>query len=208
MMDEFAERDFFHEGMRAFQDELDGRRTAEAIEKHRKHYEFWDDERAMIEGCQFFFIASSWKDYIDCNIKSGDPGFVTIVDKGVIEYPEYDGNSMYRTLGNISKNPNIALLFVFFDGESRRIRINGKATILTDEAALGRHYGAKFVVRIECEIYPNCPRYIPNLADKEPSPHVPRQGQGTPPPPEWKTRDYIRDILPNDDPHADDLKTR
>ena len=93
-MDEFAERDFFHEGMRAFQDELDGRRTAEAIEKHRKHYEFWDDERAMIEGCQFFFIASSWKDYIDCNIKSGDPGFVTIVDKGVIEYPEYDGNSV------------------------------------------------------------------------------------------------------------------
>ena len=44
-MNNFKERDFFHEGMRHYQDLFDGRRTAEAIEKNRKHYEFWDDER-------------------------------------------------------------------------------------------------------------------------------------------------------------------
>ena len=80
----------------------------------------------------FGFIASSWKGYIDCNIKSGDPGFVKIIDGGIIEYPEYDGNSMYRTAGNIIKNPNVALLFVNFDGKSRRIRINGQASIHSD----------------------------------------------------------------------------
>ena len=203
----FSDRDFFHEGMRAFQDNFDGRRTADAIEKYRKHYSFWDDEKHIIEKCQFFFIASGWEDYIDCNIKSGDPGFVKIIDEGVIEYPEYDGNSMYRTLGNISKKPNVAMLFVAFDGKSRKIRINGKATILQNEEALARHFGSKFVVRINCEIYPNCPRYLPNLIENINSPHIPRKGEGLPPPPEWKERDYIRDILPKNDPHAKILKT-
>ena len=200
-MNDFKERDFFHEGMREFQDLFDGRRTAEAIEKNRKHYEFWDDEKELIKNSKFFFIASSWNGYIDCNIKSGDPGFVKIVEKGIIEYPEYDGNSMYRTAGNISKNPNVALLFLNFNGKSRRIRINGQATIHHDNKSLEKHFGAKFVVRINCEIYPNCPRYIPNLEKDETSPYVPRKGKGVPPAPEWKERDYIKNILPKDDPH-------
>ena len=200
-MNDFRNRDFFHEGMREFQDLFDGRRTAEAIEMNRKHYEFWDDEKELIKNAQFFFIASSWKEYIDCNIKSGDPGFVKIFEEGVIEYPEYDGNSMYRTAGNIIKNPNVALLFVNFDGKSRRIRINGQASIHRDSKSLEQHHGAKFVVRIKCEIYPNCPRYVPNLKESKPSPHIPRKGKGVPPPPEWKQRDYIRDILPKGDPH-------
>ena len=135
-MNNFKERDFFHEGMREFQYLFDGRRTAEAIEKNRKHYEFWDDEIELIKNSKFFFIASSWNGYIDCNIKAGDPGFVKIGEKGIIEYPEYDGNSMYRTAGNISKNPNVALLFLNFDGKSRRIRINGHATIHHDNKSL------------------------------------------------------------------------
>ncbi|MCA3181486.1 MAG: pyridoxamine 5'-phosphate oxidase family protein [Burkholderiaceae bacterium] len=201
-MDEHAwDRPFFHEGMRALQDRFDGRRTAEAIERHRKHYDFWDDERQWIESARCFFIASTFGEYVDCNIKSGDAGFVKIVGPGVIEYPEYDGNSMYRTLGNIARNPNVGLLFVEFDGKSRRIRINGRATILDDPGSLARHFGAKVVVRIECEIYPNCPRYVPDLVTGAPSPHVPRPEAPNPPPPEWKQRDYIRAILPKDDPH-------
>lgn len=195
------ERPFFHDGMREFQDRFDGRRVAEAIEKNRKHYEFWDTERELIETSRFFFIATSWQDYADCNIKSGDPGFVKVVGPNVIEFPEYDGNSMYRTIGNISRNPNIGLLFVRFDGKSLRMRVNGRAEIVDDAASLARHFGAKVVVRVECEIYPNCPRYVPDLQGVELSPYVPREGQGTPPAPEWKKRDYIRDLLPVGDPH-------
>ena len=131
-MNDFKNRSFFHDGMREFQNLFDGRRTADAIEKNRKHYEFWDDEKDLIQKNKFFFIASSWNGFIDCNIKSGDPGFIKIIEDGVIEYPEYDGNSMYRTAGNISKNPNVALLFVNFDGKSRRVRINGHASIHRD----------------------------------------------------------------------------
>ena len=202
-MSDEVDRAFFHDGMRQWQDRFDGRRTAEAIEKHRKHYEFWDDEIQIIQNARFFFIGSSYGEYVDCNIKSGDPGFVQVVAPGVIEYPEYDGNSMYRTVGNITKNPNVGLLFVVFDGKSRRIRVNGKAAVLTDEASLQRYFGAKMVIRITCEIYPNCPRYLPNLVDAEESPHVPRLGKGTPPAPEWKTRSYIQPVLPNGDPHKE-----
>jgi hypothetical protein len=200
------QRPFYHEGMSELQDRFDGRRVAEAIERHRKHYEFWDDEKELIETSPFFFIGTSWNDYIDCSVKSGDPGFVKIVGPNIIEYPEYDGNSMYRTLGNISRNPNVGLLFVRFDGKSRRMRVNGRATILEDAAAKARHFGAQIVVRIECEVYPNCPRYVPDLAGATSSPYVPREGQDAPPPPEWKRRDYIRDILPAGDPHAEVLK--
>ena len=73
------QRPFFHEGMRDLQDRFDGRRVAEAIEGKRKHYEFWDDEKEMMQNSAFFFIATSWQDYADCSIKSGDPGFVKIV---------------------------------------------------------------------------------------------------------------------------------
>jgi len=207
-MPSFQQRGFFHEGMREFQDEFDGRKVADAIERHRKHYAFWDDEREWIESAQFFFIASAFREYVDCNIKSGDSGFVKIVGDNVIEYPEYDGNSMYRTLGNIKRNPNVGLLFVRFDGKSRRIRINGKASIHTEREFLERHYGAKAVVRIECELYPNCPRYIPNLTEDASSPYIPRRDESPPPAPEWKRRDYIREILPRDDPHRNEVWTR
>jgi hypothetical protein len=109
--------------------------------------------------------------------ESSGSRLVKIVGENVIEYPEYDGNSMYRTLGNIKRNPNVGLLFVKFDGKNRRIRINGKASIHTEKEFLERHYGAKFVVRIECELYPNCPRYIPNLTEKTSSSQVPPKGR-------------------------------
>jgi Pyridoxamine 5'-phosphate oxidase len=195
------DRPFFHDGMRALQDRFDGRRVADAIASRRVHDAFWDDEREQIARAACFFIATSFGDYVDCSIKSGDPGFVRIVGPRTLEYPEYDGNSMYRTLGNLSRNPNVGLLFVAFDGASRRIRVNGRATIVDDPVVVAGHVGAKLVVRIDCEIYPNCPRYVPDLQHGVPSPHVPRLGGGTPPAPEWKQRDYIRGILPDGDPH-------
>ena len=169
------QRPFYHEGMSELQDRFDGRRVAEAIERHRKHYEFWDDEKELIETSPFFFIGTSWNDYIDCSVKSGDPGFVKIVGPNIIEYPEYDGNSMYRTLGNISRNPNVGLLFVRFDGKSRRCGSTAARRFWKMPRPEARHYGAQIVVRIECEIYPNCPRYVPDLAARHLALRPPRR---------------------------------
>ena len=193
-------RPFYHDGMRDFQDRYDGRRVADALEKHRIRHDFWDADRALIESTPFFFIATSFGDFTDCSMKSGVPGFVKIVGPGTVEYPEYDGNSMYRTLGNIARNPSVGLLFVKFDGTTLRVRASGQATILDDTEALARHHGAKVVVRIVCELYSNCVRSVHNLTTGELSPYMPAEGY-TPPAPEWKNRDYIRDILPINDPH-------
>ena len=193
-------RPFYHDGMRALQDRFDGRRVADRLAAHRRRYDFWDDDRMMIESASFFFIATSYGDYTDCSMRSGMPGFVRIVGPGMIEFPEYDGNSMYRTLGNISRNPSVGLLFVQFDGKTARVRINGHATILDDPDVLDRHHGAKVVVRVECELFSNCPRSVHDLKGGRLSAYLPKPGH-EPPAPEWKSRDYIKDILPDGDPH-------
>ena len=195
------DRPFYHDDMRDLQDRFDGRRVAEALEKHRIRSDFWDADRALITSTPFFFIATSFGQFTDCSLKSGVPGFVKIVGPGTIEYPEYDGNSMYRTLGNIARNPSVGLLFVKFDGVTLRVRASGKAVILDDAEALSRHHGAKLVVRIACELYSNCVRSVHNLTTGEISPYMPAPGH-EPPAPEWKSRDYIRDILPENDPHT------
>lgn len=195
-------RPFYHEGMRDLQDRFDGRRVADRLDERRRHDEFWEEERDWISQAPFFFIATTFDGYVDCSVKCGDPGFIRIVGPATLEYPEYDGNYMFRSLGNIARNPNVGLLFAKFDGHARRIRINGRASIIDDPAVVATHHGAKLVVRIECEIYANCPRYMPDLVHGEPSPHPPRPGT-EPPTPEWKQRDYIRDVLPADDPSRD-----
>ena len=195
-------RDFYHDRMRAFQDRFDGRRIADRLAEHRRRYDFWDTDRVMIETAAFFFIATSYNDYTDCSMRSGMPGFVKIVAPGTIEFPEYDGNSMYRTLGNIAGNPNVGLLFVKFDGHTNRIRINGQASILDDAGALARHHAAKLVVRVACEMFSNCPRAVHDLEGGRLSAYLPHPGYA-PPAPEWKSRDYIKDILPRNDPHRD-----
>jgi predicted pyridoxine 5'-phosphate oxidase superfamily flavin-nucleotide-binding protein len=196
-----TDRPFYHDGMRALQDRFDGRRVADRLEGHRTHYAFWDEERAWISTAQFFFLATTHDDYVDCSVKCGDPGFIRITGPNTIAYPEYDGNYMFRSLGNMARNPNVGLLFAKFDGKERRIRINGKATIVDDPAIVSTFHGARLVVRIECEIFSNCPRYMPDLVHGKPSPNPPRPDY-RPPTPEWKQRDYIRDVLPADDPHA------
>lgn len=199
-----GKRPFYHDGMLEWQDRFDGRRVASALERHRIRQDFWDADRVLIESTPFFFIATSFGDFTDCSMKSGIPGFVKIVGPGTIEYPEYDGNSMYRTLGNIARNPNVGLLFVKFDGTTLRVRASGSATILDDDGALARHHGAKIVVRIVCELYSNCVRSVHDLTTGTLSPFLPAPGH-EPPAPEWKSRDYIRDILPANDPHKTKL---
>jgi predicted pyridoxine 5'-phosphate oxidase superfamily flavin-nucleotide-binding protein len=191
--------------MRALQDRFDGRRVADRLSERRRHYDFWPQDRDLIETAPFFFIATAYGPHVDCSMRAGVPGFVRIVGPGMLEWPEYDGNSMYRTLGNITRNPHVGLLFVKFDGVSSRTRINGEAVIVDDAAAVAAHNGAKVVVRVACELYTNCPRAVHDLPGGRLPDYVPRPAH-TPPPPAWKSRDYIRDVLPADDPHAAEVQ--
>ena len=73
MTDSIDRAPFYHDGMRELQDRFDGRRVADGLEKHRLHFEFWEQDRKLIEEARFFFIATSYQDNVDCSMRSGDP---------------------------------------------------------------------------------------------------------------------------------------
>jgi hypothetical protein len=191
----------FHDGNRALQDRYDGRRVADTLEARRRAATFEPQHVALIEAAPFFFLATAAEGAVDCSFKGGPPGFVRITGPAALEFPDYDGNSMYLSLGNIMKSPSIGMLFIAFDGKSLRLRLRGQASLVEDPARIAAIPGARRLVSVAVtDIFPNCPRYIPDLAGGAPSAYLP-QPDGSQIPPEWKGRDYIRDILPRDDPH-------
>lgn len=188
----------FHQGQRALQDKYGGRKVADRIAEYRRHDAFTAEDRDIIETASVFFLATSFEDSVDCSMKGGEPGFVRVTGPSTLAFPDYDGNRMYRSLGNILKNPNVGLLFVRFDGVSTRLRVNGVAAIDDTPEAIASLPGAKRLIHVTArDIFPNCPRYVPAVEGAQTSIYAPKAGY-TPPEPEWKSRDYIKDLLEDD----------
>src|SRR5260221_649481 len=67
---------------------------------------FTDDDRFLIESRPFFFRATADADgRPDCSHKGGLPGFVRVVEPDTLAFPDYDGNGMFKSLGNVLANP-------------------------------------------------------------------------------------------------------
>lgn len=191
----------FHEGNRQLQDRYGGRAVADRIVDMVESPEISDDFRDFIHACPFFFLATSTTDVTDCSFKGGAPGFVRVVAPNRLIFPDYDGNRMYKSLGNIIENPNVGLLFMNFGAEEGqgalflRIRINGRASVHDAHEALESYPGAQRIVQVEVDhVYPNCPRYVPEMQMVAPSRHVPAEGEAQPTP-EWKKIPEIAEIL-------------
>lgn len=194
-----TERPFYHEGMVALQERASGKRVASFLETNVRRHVFTEEDKAFIEAANFFFIATSFSDIPDCSFKGGNPGFVKVTGPNVLEYPDYDGNLMFRTLGNITKNPNVALLFIAFGSSPKRLRINGQAAIVREPRRLAEHIGAQAVIEVHClDLFPNCPRYIPDPGAGTQSIYNPREGI-TAPVQDWKTFPGIAPLLPDGD---------
>jgi uncharacterized protein len=192
---------FYHDGSRRLQDRFDTRRVAGVLEERTLREEITDDDRAFIEARDMFFLATADpQGRPDCSYKGGDPGFVRVVDPRTVAFPNYDGNGMYRSMGNALVNPAIGMLFIDWQAQ-RRLRLNGDASITDDDPLLAAYPEAQFVVRVAVrEVFPNCPRYIHRLELVERSRFVPRPEQETPIP-GWKRADWMpREALPKGDP--------
>jgi len=194
----------YHSGMRRLQDRFDTRRLADRLDERLAREVFTDDDRAFIESRSLFFLATAdTEGRPDCSYKGGDEGFVRVTGPSELAFPSYDGNGMFRSLGNLLVHPPVGLLFIDFE-RPNRLRVNGLAHIADDDPLLLQFAGAQLVVRVQAlRIFPNCPRYIHPLAAGEPSPYVPRAGS-TPPVPKWKRFDAFRDVLPRGDPARDE----
>ena len=177
----------FHDGNRQLQDSFDSRRIADRLEEKLTRTAFSDDDRAFIESVLFFFLATADREgRPDCSFKGGMPGFVRVVGASSLAFPDYDGNGMFKSLGNVLVNPSVGLLFIDLAKKPRRLRVNGTATISRDDPLIETFPGAQMLVRVEARaIFPNCPRYIPSLDSGEPSVYAPRP-EYDPPEPAWK----------------------
>lgn len=185
---------------RALQDRFDTRRLADRLAEVKVHDRFTPDDRAFLEGLDMFFLATvDPSGQPTCSYKGGDPGFLTIVDDRTLAFPNYDGNGMYLSMGNVAATRRVGLLFLDFERQ-KRMRIDGAAEIRDADPLMSRYPGAQFIVRVQAErIYPNCPRYIHKYQLVERSGFVPRTGLETPIP-GWKQSDWACDVLPANDP--------
>lgn len=187
----------FHDGHRELQDQFDGRRMADALEKHRRFSEFREQDVSFIENAEFFFIATAHGQSVDCSFRGGAQGFVRVTGPTQLEWPDFDGNSMYRSLGNVLKSPRVGLLFIDFGAQPKRLRVNGKCSLIAGPTPEGH----KMTVRVDAdEIFPNCPRYIPDLTKNAASSFIPDETGGSAKP-EWKNAEDLREALPEKDPH-------
>ncbi|MFT3953320.1 MAG: pyridoxamine 5'-phosphate oxidase family protein [Piscinibacter sp.] len=186
----------YHAGMRSLQDRFDTRRLADRLDERLGRQVFSEEDKLFVQSRALFFLSTAdARGRPDCSYKGGLPGFVRITGPGEIEFPSYDGNGQFRSLGNIAANPAVGLLFIDFDSP-KRLRVNGDATLLDDAESLSRHHGAQLVVRVRARrIFPNCPRYIHAGAAGPLSADVPRPGH-EPPPAAWKSMAIVADVLP------------
>jgi len=186
----------YHEGNRRLQDQFDSRRISDRLEDKLTRTAFTADDKAFIEGSIYFFLATAdTEGRPDCSFKGGSPGFIRVTGPSELAWPDYDGNGMFKSLGNIMVNGEVGLLFIDLHDKPRRLRVNGTATVSREDPLLGSTVGAQLIVRVKARaIFPNCPRYIPKMQLVEPSVYLPQAGCD-PVEPAWKSFDSFKDAV-------------
>lgn len=140
--------------------------------------------QAFIREQELLFIATSdSKGECDSSFRAGLPGFVRILNKKTLAYPEYRGNGVLASLGNISENPQIGLMFLDFFKTTIGLHINGKARIvenrellesnetpqeILDDIAIenGKKPERWVIIQVE-EAYIHCSKHIPLLSRQD-----------------------------------------
>lgn len=125
---------------------------------------------------EMMFVATA-DDHGECDatLRAGPAGFVQVLDETHLAYPEYRGNGVMASLGNISENPHVGLLMLDFVRDLIGLHINGSARIVEDDdlrAAYpdlptadvpGRRAALWVVVEVE-EAYIHCRKHVPRMA--------------------------------------------
>ncbi len=153
--------DIYNDGHRQFQNRFDTRSQADRLDEAMVHDTISEADKVFIERMDMFFLASvDDRGRVNNSYKGGEPGFVRVIDDRTIAFPNYDGNGMYLSMGNVSANGQVGLLFIDFEHQ-RRIRFNGVAAIDAGDPLMAEFPGAEFIVRVRArEVFANCPRYI------------------------------------------------
>ena len=137
--------------------------------------------KALIERQEMFFIATSdAQGNCDCSPRFGKQGFIKILDNKTLAYPEFRGNGVFASLGNIIENPHIGIVFVDFFDSTVGLHVNGAANSYKD-FEVPKNYQEQIsefskniqvpieqwvIVTID-EAYIHCSKHVPKLVKQE-----------------------------------------
>ncbi len=187
----------YGEQHRVLQQSFDTVQLADRVQELIVLPEIPEPHQSFIESRDMFFLTTvDHRGYPTCSYKGGAPGFVKVLDSSTLIFPSYDGNGMFLSMGNITANNKIGMLFIDFENP-HRLRVHGIASIEQNDTLLESFLGAELLVRVTVtEIFVNCPRYIHQYQRLNTSKYAPQPGCETPPQPQWKRIDAIQDALP------------
>ena len=161
--------------------------------------ELEDMHKGFIKSRDFFFLST-----VDAtgmptvSYKGGPQGVGRVDGPKAVSFPAYDGNGMYKSMGNVTDTGKVGLLFIDFETPNR-VRVQGTASVSRDPDLVGRWPGAKMAVTVAVEqVFLNCARYIHKHARVEASPYVP-DGEGAQPHPAWKRIDAVQPALSDEE---------
>ena len=110
-----------------------------------------EEQQQWIRAADTFFVASHHPDGgADASHRGGHPGFVHVLNANRVIWPDYSGNTMFQTLGNIASNSQAGLLFIDFESGST-LQLTGKARIIWDRERTARFPGAERLVEFDLE---------------------------------------------------------
>lgn len=189
----------YGEQHRKLQDDFGTRAMADRVEELVCRTEFDEGAVGFIQSSEMFFLSTvDHQGRPTVSYKGGDAGFVKVLDNTTLIFPSYDGNGMFFSIGNISTNPQVGLLFISFETPNR-LRVQGSASISNAPDLMAHYKEADFVVTVKLsEFWGNCPRYIPKMQKVRDSRYVPRAHCETPLA-GWKQLDLVQDVISNDD---------
>lgn len=86
----------------------------------------------------------------DASHRGGPPGFVRVLDSATLEFPDYSGNRMFNTLGNLTANPRAGLLFLDFKN-GNTLQLTGRTAVIWEAERAATFPGAERVVEFHIE---------------------------------------------------------
>ncbi len=187
--------DFYTPTQRKLQDEFSARRLADRVKDSIVTDELGDHHTAFITARNMFFLSTVDEDgFPSCSYKGGAPGFVRVLNPRTVVFPNYDGNGMFMSQGNIEATSKVGLLFINFE-VPQRMRLRGTATLLRKGALVTSYPGAISATEIAVEkVWLNCARYVHRMQPKELSAFLPRNDGSYKLAP-WKRIHELQDVI-------------
>ncbi|MBA2945981.1 pyridoxamine 5'-phosphate oxidase family protein [Streptomyces himalayensis] len=131
--------------------------------------------REFVARQEMFFLATSdARGECDSTFRAGPPGFLQVLGERSLAYPEYRGNGVMASLGNIRENPHVGILMIDFLRERIGLHVNGTARLVSDDSMRtaypglprdpvpGRRPQVWVEVEVE-EAYIHCSKHIPRM---------------------------------------------